>query len=633
MYCSFNRYINHIYSRIVSRIIPRFILLLLGFSPVSLSADIISVENAGFSSFITDQVEYKLVREQWEKTGVYDSTGWQRNNKNALNIGMQHKGVWLRFTLQDIINDSMVLLIENPFIDRAELYYSVGLRDVMIAEDGLSNKHRGKDAYPNLKFKTENHAHQYYLYVRSELEPTISLWLHSPDQYQGSYESRLSYFFLLTGIFGVIFLYNLFLCFSIRDMVYVYYSIYVVATYFAQTTMASLGYTLLGTDDLIPDGGFVFLAVGSVALLSRFFLTSFFEKYLDKPDNKRIKYIFNSFIFVGVSIILLSFIVEHFYVFWYMNFAMMILAFLILYSTIHLYRNGVRRARFILWAWTPFLIGAIFFSLTNAGVLNYSFFAQYSMSIGACLETVLLSFALGFRIKELEQQKQRSELQALEQTNRFQGLELDMVRTKLMALQSQMNPHFIFNALNSVQHSVLQKDLKRSKQMIQEFAKLMRTMLVNARSESVRVEDELDFITTYLEIEKNRKNDLFDFKVDMADSLAEDGVSIPPAMIQPVCENAIKHAFVDESATNNLIQVTIQPGEMENTVCITVRDNGVGYSDHRILRNNQSLGLSIIRERIALLLKQGRFAELSISTQKDTNEAGTSVRMILPIID
>jgi len=600
---------------------------------VSLSADIISVENAGFSSFITDQVEYKLVREQWEKTGVYDSTGWQRNNKNALNIGMQHKGVWLRFTLQDIINDSMVLLIENPFIDRAELYYSVGLRDVMIAEDGLSNKHRGKDAYPNLKFKTENHAHQYYLYVRSELEPTISLWLHSPDQYQGSYESRLSYFFLLTGIFGVIFLYNLFLCFSIRDMVYVYYSIYVVATYFAQTTMASLGYTLLGTDDLIPDGGFVFLAVGSVALLSRFFLTSFFEKYLDKPDNKRIKYIFNSFIFVGVSIILLSFIVEHFYVFWYMNFAMMILAFLILYSTIHLYRNGVRRARFILWAWTPFLIGAIFFSLTNAGVLNYSFFAQYSMSIGACLETVLLSFALGFRIKELEQQKQRSELQALEQTNRFQGLELDMVRTKLMALQSQMNPHFIFNALNSVQHSVLQKDLKRSKQMIQEFAKLMRTMLVNARSESVRVEDELDFITTYLEIEKNRKNDLFDFKVDMADSLAEDGVSIPPAMIQPVCENAIKHAFVDESATNNLIQVTIQPGEMENTVCITVRDNGVGYSDHRILRNNQSLGLSIIRERIALLLKQGRFAELSISTQKDTNEAGTSVRMILPIID
>ncbi len=600
---------------------------------MSLSADIISVENAGFSSFITDQVEYKLVREQWEKTGVYDSTGWQRNNKNALNIGMQHKGVWLRFTLQDIINDSMVLLIENPFIDRAELYYSVGLRDVMIAEDGLSNKHRGKDAYPNLKFKTENHAHQYYLYVRSELEPTISLWLHSPDQYQGSYESRLSYFFLLTGIFGVIFLYNLFLCFSIRDMVYVYYSIYVVATYFAQTTMASLGYTLLGTDDLIPDGGFVFLAVGSVALLSRFFLTSFFEKYLDKPDNKRIKYIFNSFIFVGVSIILLSFIVEHFYVFWYMNFAMMILAFLILYSTIHLYRNGVRRARFILWAWTPFLIGAIFFSLTNAGVLNYSFFAQYSMSIGACLETVLLSFALGFRIKELEQQKQRSELQALEQTNRFQGLELDMVRTKLMALQSQMNPHFIFNALNSVQHSVLQKDLKRSKQMIQEFAKLMRTMLVNARSESVRVEDELDFITTYLEIEKNRKNDLFDFKVDMADSLAEDGVSIPPAMIQPVCENAIKHAFVDESATNNLIQVTIQPGEMENTVCITVRDNGVGYSDHRILRNNQSLGLSIIRERIALLLKQGRFAELSISTQKDTNEAGTSVRMILPIID
>jgi sensor histidine kinase YesM len=600
---------------------------------VSVSAQIIKVTEPSYSSFITDQVKYKLVDDQWEENGVHDSMGWITNERNALNIGMKRKGVWLRFTLDDQVNDSMVLLIENPFIDRAELYYRIGRRSIMIAEGGLSYEHRGKDSYPSLKFKTEQVPHEYYLYVRSELEPTISLWLHAPEQYQQSYETRLSYFFLLTGIFGVIFLYNLFLCFSIRDMVYVYYSIYVVATYFAQTTMASLGYTLLGTDSLFPNGGFVFIAVGSVAMLSRFFLTSFFERDFDKPGNRRIKWIFNSFLVVGASIVVFSFIFPPFYVFWYMNFAMMILAFLILYSTVYMTRNGVKRARFILMAWTPFLLGAIFFSLTNAGVLQYSFIAQYSMSIGACLETVLLSFALGFRIKELEQQKQRSEVYALEQTNKFQGLELDMVRTKLMALQSQMNPHFIFNALNSVQHSVLQNNLKRSKVMIQEFAKLMRIMLVNARSESVRIEDELDFITTYLQIEKNRKNDLFDFQIDMADVLIEDGVSIPPAMIQPVCENAIKHAFVNEDGKNNLIHVSILPGEVANTINVTIRDNGVGYTDHRILSNNQSLGLSIIRERIALLKKQGRTAILSIATEKDAEESGTIVRMVLPIID
>ncbi len=612
-----------------------FLLLFCGQSLAGLAhIGSIVVDNPDFSEYVTDRIEYKVVDDQWQNDAVYADSGWIRCHSNALNIGLVRKGVWMRMKLTSTLEDSLTFLIENTFIDLAEVYYIRNGKLVLGSHDGLDIGKSKKDSYPILRFKTEGASEEViYIYVRSELEPTISLWLHSSASYQRSYETRLAFFFTLTGIFSVIFLYNLFLFFSIRDRVYVYYSLYVLVIYFAQTTTSSLGYNLLGTADLMPQGRFIFIAIGLVAICSRFFLVSFFKRDLYSSINRRSKRIYNSFLLIGLAILVLPAFVDRFFVFWFMNFGMMYVAIGILYASILLYRNGVQRARFILWAWSPFLLGVLLFSLTNAGVLEHSFIAQYTMPIGASIETVLLSFALGFRIAELKSENRKNDLAVMAQTNKFQQLELDMTKTQLLALRSQMNPHFIFNAMNSIQYWIQEKKVEKSQELIYEFSRLIRTMLTHARSESVSVEEEVKFLTDYLNVEKSRNNDLFQFDIDVDPILIEEEVHIPPTMIQPICENAVKHAFVFGEERTNHIRIEFKMGPMDETIEIWVVDNGIGYNTTQKTIERRSLGLSIINERIALLHRQSKQAELNIMPNTSESGKGTIAFVVLPIMN
>ncbi|MBO6515443.1 MAG: histidine kinase [Bacteroidia bacterium] len=599
------------------------------------ASDAVPVTTNTFSQLITANIDYKLVDEQWQDGGVYADTGWKANNHKALNIGLKRKGIWIRFGLDHTAHsDSLIALIENPFIDQAEIYTLEQQKLVLQSTDGLNRVKRKKDSFQVLPFEVDSSGttQMVYLYVRTDLEPTISLWIQSFNEYRNGYTSRLSFFSILTGVFVVIFLYNLFLFWSIRDWVYVFYSLYVLGTYFAQTITSSLGYHALGAAGIMTEGKFIFLAVGFVAITSGVFLISFFKGEIDKPKNKSAYLTFASFPVIGMSFILLAFLVPRYYVFWYMNFGMILLSLAIFYATITLYRNGAKQAKFILWAWSPFLLGAIIFMLSNAGVVEHSRVTQYAMPIGASIETVLLSFAVGYRIAMMKRERRQNQLKALEQTNKFQQLELDMTKTKLLALRSQMNPHFIFNALNSVHYSVQEKDSDKAQDLIHRFARLMRTMLVHARSESVTVKEEVEFLKDYLDVEQKRNDDLFSYEFHVDEDLVSQNMRIPSTMIQPICESAIKHAFVYSAKDENLLTVRFRKGELEDTVEVEISDNGIEIHHARKMLEDSALGLSIIEERISLLHSQGKRANLEMVSNRDLGEGmGTTVTVVLPI--
>jgi len=266
--------------------------------------------------------------------------------------------------------------------------------------------------------------------------------------------------------------------------------------------------------------------------------------------------------------------------------------------------------------------------------IPFSRFSQYSILIGGSLETILLSFALGFRIRELQEDRERTEVFALEQASRNQELEIGFNLTQLRALRSQMNPHFLFNALNSIQSSILFDDRERAADLLVKFSNLMRQALEHSRQEAIPLSEEISFLKNYLELEKMRRGLPFTVVVDVDKDLLKINPSIPPSMLQPLCENALKHAFNHNNGKEeNRLEITIRKGNHIDIVLAEIQDNGSGFQGHEAKVGKRSVGLSIIRERVALLNNQGKDASVEIIPKwKMPGGTGTLVKVRLPVL-
>lgn len=209
---------------------------------------------------------------------------------------------------------------------------------------------------------------------------------------------------------------------------------------------------------------------------------------------------------------------------------------------------------------------------------------------------------------------------------------------ELKALRAQMNPHFIFNSLNSIQKFILSNDARTASQYLTKFARLIRMILENSDQNSTTLAQELELLKIYVEIEALRFDHRFDYRVFVDPELQTANCHIPPMLIQPFLENAIWHGLLYNDR-RGLLTLDIQKhGDAE--ILIIIEDNGIGREKSQELRNkqlykNKSFGVSISRDRISILNKQtDTHAELRITDLKDKNgkPTGTRVELILPIL-
>ena len=157
--------------------------------------------------------------------------------------------------------------------------------------------------------------------------------------------------------------------------------------------------------------------------------------------------------------------------------------------------------------------------------------------------------------------------------NRKAALEHAVVSSKLTALRSQMNPHFLFNALNSIQELVLSKDTKNAIRYLGTFSGLTRTILENSAKETVRLSEEIEMLNQYLELEKLRFGDALEIDIKIDGAIDLEGTRIPPMLIQPYVENALKHGLLH---VEGLRKLKLQ-FELENSLLkVVIEDNGVG---------------------------------------------------------
>ncbi len=173
----------------------------------------------------------------------------------------------------------------------------------------------------------------------------------------------------------------------------------------------------------------------------------------------------------------------------------------------------------------------------------------------------------------------------------------------LSSLRSQMNPHFIFNALNSVNNFISKNDERSANKYLSDFSKLMRTVMENSRYEFISLATELSILQLYLSLEHARFKDKFDYTLTVSEALSLEQTQIPPMLIQPYIENAIWHGLRYKEE-KGLLAVNIQPHGKE--VMVTIEDNGIGRKTSAVLKtHNQkdkdSIGLKNTESRIAII--------------------------------
>ena len=228
------------------------------------------------------------------------------------------------------------------------------------------------------------------------------------------------------------------------------------------------------------------------------------------------------------------------------------------------------------------------------------------------------------------------QLQALEKAKINQQL----VFSQLENLRSQMNPHFIFNALNSIQDYIILNESKLARQYLVKFSRLIRTYLEHSQANEISLNEEIKTLKLYLELEKDRFDDDFKFEINIHPDLDLESTFVPTLFIQPYVENALKHGLLHKKNNKKLVLNFKQDTNNQSLICEII-DNGIGRKASAIIKNQRqdnykSFATSANQKRIELLNRSHNKA-ITLTIKDVINEkqdvCGTKVVIKIQVID
>lgn len=208
-----------------------------------------------------------------------------------------------------------------------------------------------------------------------------------------------------------------------------------------------------------------------------------------------------------------------------------------------------------------------------------------------------------------------------------------LMEMELKALRGQMNPHFIFNSLNSIQYFILKKEPKEAYTYLSKFSGLMRKILQNSRERFIPLSEEIETLELYLELENLRMDGTLNYKITVDDSLPMEKWAIPTMLIQPFVENAIIHGLMPKENDRNL---TITMKEEKGHLVTCIEDNGIGIeaskeSNRSRVKKHRSAGVDVTEERLKVLSTEKGEARLTIQEVVEGDlVVGTRVTLITP---
>ncbi len=222
--------------------------------------------------------------------------------------------------------------------------------------------------------------------------------------------------------------------------------------------------------------------------------------------------------------------------------------------------------------------------------------------------------------------------QALEKAKINQQL----VFSQLENLRSQMNPHFIFNALNSIQDYIILNEKKLARQYLVKFSRLIRTYLEHSQTNEISLNEEIKTLKLYLELEKDRFDDDFKFEIHVDENLNLENTFVPSLFIQPYVENALKHGLLHKKDNKKLILNFVKDSVFNLLICEII-DNGIGREASAKIKNqragnHKSFATSANQKRIDLLNRsQDKKVELEVEDVYNTHQVVSGTKVTITI--
>ncbi|MFK8055864.1 MAG: sensor histidine kinase [Saprospiraceae bacterium] len=249
-------------------------------------------------------------------------------------------------------------------------------------------------------------------------------------------------------------------------------------------------------------------------------------------------------------------------------------------------------------------------------------FLNYLVEIGMVCLVLCFAIAIALLTKEKERKLTRDFTQ-------------QVAETEMSALRSQMNPHFLFNGLNSIKLFVIRNQPKEAAEYLSKFARLIRLILENSKSSLIPLEKELEALGFYMEMESLRFEDRFTYSIEIDEDVEVDLLEVPPMLLQPYIENAIWHGLLHRDIPGGEVRLHIKNGKKDR-IEVTIEDNGIGRvaaqeMKSRSATNHKSLGMQITADRLQNLEETYGIKTIIEITDLGTASLPTGTRVVITL--
>ena len=285
------------------------------------------------------------------------------------------------------------------------------------------------------------------------------------------------------------------------------------------------------------------------------------------------------------------------------------------------------------------VFSTIFYSLLIITFAGYSFSSLnlffdsikidplFFLFIGGVLKIVMIAAIIGFRIKELEENRISSEIELSEQIAETSEL-------KMTALQSQMNPHFLFNSLNSINNFIIKSQVEKASDYITKFSKLIREILKNSTKNTISLAEELSNLKIYVLLENIRIEGGFTYNVEIDQALNPELIKVPPLFLQPYVENSIWHGLTHIEGDKKIDLVI---SKINKSIKFEIIDNGIGYTkskDQADIKRDERVGFATKATDVRIrTLFRNEETFINIEDISNKSQTGTKVTLMFPIIE
>ncbi len=561
---------------------------------------------------------------------IVDTSSISLNNCN--NYQLLHQQVlasnstinnhWYFFRLQGNIPDSIdyVLELDNSQTDHVDIFTRKNdkFQELLIGGDKVAFIDRNVD-HRNILLSVPDFSGStaIYINVRNRGSYSIPIKLFEEVQFL-KYDNNRN---LLIGMYlGVVLIFILFvvgtLILSNYDPIHFFYLLYLVFTGIFFLCELGYGDKYLWASHPNWEEPLIFLII--LSSTASFLMLVYHLFKLQRAPTWVTKSYYTLLIMMGIAFLsVITGIIAYntyFTIFYYL--ILVITAGTFMFSLIagmNAIARKVKYAQYIILAFVMMIAGAVVKPAALLGIIPYSGYVHYGGMLGQTIEIVSLSILLTF--------------QYFYNIRYSSQLETQVLQLERSALQAQMNPHFIFNSLNSIQNYIAKNDKMKAMNYLAKFALLVRKTLNASASKKISLEDELSMLKSYLDLEKLRFKEKFSYNLKVDEGIDKDETMLPPLMIQPFVENAIIHGLKNLQDGG---EIDIHFSHQNDLLAVTVLDNGCGL-DNSYTSNHKSMAMDITRQRLAFVNQSGNAEDLTVQNRvsAEGEVVGTMVKIII----